>query len=741
MGGRTLKGRSLDWYILWFGAPVLALLLWWLEGTAVERKLEFVTVDWRFAVRADGDMTGPEELVVIGVQEADLTRFGRWPWTRKVHTALLELLAETGPGVVALDFLFTEKQRVDGDGVDPVDEAFGRAAEAVGYILMGASVDTNPAEGVVDGAGTGAKRVVSGYTEPVKVGGEPGAGVVSGEAVLLPVPELAEASYLGFVNMLPSADGVWRRLPLVVRVGDDWYPSLVTQTLMLYWGLSVEQVRVELGEELVFERDESAGGEVRVPIGNDGMMLLNWRGWWQPDDDGDVNSAWYSYSDLIPPLEMVEANPGGWFLGSPDTEGKIVLVGQTAEGLTDIGASPLDRRITPGIMTHATAIENIVSGSFLREVRSPWFFLVWAVLAGVGLRLTLGSGAIMMWVLVATVCLGYVGFAFWVFSAGSLLVPLLWPLVGTTVLYTVSGALRWHGELAAKRAVREVFAKIVPPQVMEELIAYPESIDLIGRRRAVATLFSDIRSFTTISEGIGEEALVEQLNEYFEAMVGRIDRTGGTLSKYIGDAIMAVWGDVTEGTPAEQARGATRAALGMQEVLAEMNPRWEKEGKPAFYTGIGINFGEVMVGYIGSKRHREFTVIGDAVNTAARLEGLTKGYGAGIAVGESVRDLLDERFVVRTLGLVVVKGKTVPVRVFEVLAEDDAVEAAWAGRYEEAFERYLARDFAGAVEGFEGCLEERPGDLCCETYASACRAFEKRSPGEEWDGVVVMTSK
>ncbi|NJK92852.1 MAG: DUF309 domain-containing protein [Blastochloris sp.] len=237
---------------------------------------------------------------------------------------------------------------------------------------------------------------------------------------------------------------------------------------------------------------------------------------------------------------------------------------------------------------------------------------------------------------------------------------------------------------------------------MNQLLKGEENIKLGGVRKPVTILFSDIRGFTSISEALGEEELVVQLNQYFEQMVECVNRYQGTLHKYIGDAVMAVWGDVVSSSPRDDARNAVRCSLAMREQLALLNQRWKSEGRPPFQIGIGLNHGNVLVGNIGATQRREFTVIGDAVNLASRLEGVTKQFHTDFVVGETVQQFLKGEFLVRSVGVLVVKGKTQPVRAYEVLEAFDNPkrlwEEHWVSLYEEAFNARLTRDFDKASD-------------------------------------------
>jgi adenylate cyclase len=295
--------------------------------------------------------------------------------------------------------------------------------------------------------------------------------------------------------------------------------------------------------------------------------------------------------------------------------------------------------------------------------------------------------------------------------------------------------------------VRGVFARMLSPEVMNHLLSDPSALDLGGTKREVTILFSDIRDYTKISENIEETELVRQLNVYFGEMVDCVLRNRGTLHKFIGDAVMAVWGDIASSSQGIQAdaRAAVAAALDMRERLVALNVLRTADGLLPLRIGIGLNHGEVLAGQIGAAQRSEFTVIGDAVNAASRLEGMTKEFHTDLAIGESVAELLDDSFLVRRLGRIQLKGKKKPMMVFEVLGRRSKRDTAWSDEdlalYHEAFERFLARDFIPAAELFERCAANHPNDSCVKRYLAAAREFHVTPPTEDWDGRVVMETK
>jgi adenylate cyclase len=301
-------------------------------------------------------------------------------------------------------------------------------------------------------------------------------------------------------------------------------------------------------------------------------------------------------------------------------------------------------------------------------------------------------------------------------------------------------------ERQAKEEMRRTFSAYVAPGIIDSIYDDPDKLQLGGAKKDVSILFTDIRSFTTMTENMDSEILVAQLNEYFEQMVDAIMSHQGTLHKFIGDAIMAVWGDIKYAGPTLDAGQALSAALAMRHRLSQLNRQWTGESRPEFRMGMGINYGQVVVGNIGAPQRMEFTVIGDAVNLAARLESLNKQFGTEILVGESIYDLAHERFNFRFAGKVQVKGKGTGVSIYEVLCEkgsenESPYDLKWVQLYEEAFTRFNERRYDVATRLFEACLNDYPDDTLSSMWLDYSRYFIETPPPEDWDGTIEMTSK
>jgi adenylate cyclase len=703
-------------------APLAGLLLLPLAlGIGLFDHLENMSVDWRFKLRAPHDPAADPRLILVAIDQASLDDYKGWPWDRSRHADLCRLLALSNPAVIAFDILFTEDR-------DPaMDADLGVGMSKPRAVISGAMLnyekDSHPEQ-------------AWGKTHPLTHVDGAISQLLGADSAFFPIQPVRDSSLFAFVNVeSTTSDGIRRKVPMVVRVGNDVFPTLTLQSLCQYWNLTPDQVHVRLGHAVELQTSE---GPKSIPIDEHGLLLLNYR--------NKDSFKTLSYSKLCAALAAHYLKGDAMPDRYPSLEGKILIVGQTQVGLTDLAPSPLEAT-SPLVMVHLNALNSILRGDYLTVVApDAWsVILVWLGLSWVTL-FYLRKKEPLYSVFVPAIIIG----AYWLLAAGAFAawnfqLPLIWTSVFFGLVHSGAAVQRWLEEMRSKQEIKSVFASYIAPSVLNQLLAHPENIKLGGVRKPVTILFSDIRGFTTLSEEMGEEELVRQLNEYFEKMVDCVNQYRGTHHKYIGDAVMAVWGDVLPETPEHDAANAVRSALAMRRELVLLNRFWAADGRQQLKIGIGLNHGTVLVGNIGATQRREFTVIGDAVNLASRLEGVTKEYKTDLAIGETVHALVRNEFLTRTIGLIQVKGKTKPVRVYDVLDDLKHPERAWSpdwvARYEEAFELYLAKKFAEARPLFETCLSERKNDYCSARYAEACLEFLQEPPPEDWDGTEVMKTK
>jgi len=426
---------------------------------------------------------------------------------------------------------------------------------------------------------------------------------------------------------------------------------------------------------------------------------------------------------------------------------KVVLVGAASAIAHDVHPTPIGDA-TSGPIIHFHAMAAALDGEFLSET-SPW----------VNLMLLLGAGLV-AWVvvtfvrqsLIALLLLiglgtGYVAAVVWLYNAHNLFLLTLPVLAAFNLSGLFSLGYDFTLERLEKLRTRRTLERYVSKNLVKEILDNPDSFysSLRGIRLPATILFSDIVGFTALTESADPEKLVTQLNEYLSRMTAAVFENNGTLDKFIGDAVMAVWGNVSSRGVAEDAKSCARTALAMRRELKALNKKWEAQGTAPFHIGIGINHGDVLVGNIGSQEKADPTVIGDAVNLSSRLEALTRIYAVDILVGAKAGELIRDEFDLRSVALVQVKGKTQPVEIFTLIgAKKDRADQEFLSKletYEAGFRKFRERDFTQAKILFSQFLEFYPDDALAKMYLERALEYEEEPPDAAWNAVEVFKKK
>jgi len=648
-------------------AGVVAVLFFFRLGFF--QALELKLLDEHFRLRGPQAPSVPVRIVAI--DDASLEKIGRWPWPRATLARLLSTVSKAGPRGIGLDVILAEPEQTPDQRV--ADHLL-RRYQALGLERTGERARRFERElrelrerGEPDrrlAAAIRAAPVVmaafftlgGGSAGPDPSTPLPKFGVIRlrgrGQASLLlpaaakvtePLPVLAGAAgKLGHVNILPDADGTVRRETLVVAYRDRFYPSLALQTARAVLGVPDDQLVLDFTGAVQV-------GPVSVPTDVEGRMLLNFAG---PEKSFPHYSAADVLSGTIPAETFKDA---------------IVLIGATATGIFDLRVTPFST-VFPGVEIHANTVENILARRFLR--RPAWVEIVVVALI-VALPIALGRLLVRLrplsgGVLAAGVLVGLFALAHGLFVFAGVWFPAFYPMLavaGTYVPITVHRALT---EERQRLFIKRAFQQYVPEAVVSRILADPSMLRFGGERKELTVLFSDVRAFTTYAERHDAERVVEILREYLTRMVEAVFRHEGTLDKFVGDAVMAIFG-----APVPQPDHAVRACrtgLAMMEELRGLERKWRQEGKEPFRMGVGINTGEVIVGNLGSDQRFDYTVIGDPVNLAARLEGLNKDFpeASGIIISEFTYELAKDHVEARPLGDVKVKGRVKPVAIYEL---------------------------------------------------------------------------
>jgi adenylate cyclase len=666
--------------LIGLGSAALILLL--SLGGALE-KAELAAYDWRIRAAARPE-TISKDIVLVDINETsirDLAPFvGRWPWPRVVFGWLVSYLNRGPARVIAIDFTFAEADgtlgaRIGGNEwlAEKSDLSFAEALKGSRASVLLADARYVGTEGTLGNA----PPDWSAKARPFRLG----PAIESPGMVLPPFPALLDAATLIGHNYLPlDPDGTARRMPPFVREGDRYVPSLGIGAALLAGGFRPEEVVLE-GEAIVFRDRRMPLVATRVndldnPQRQHDQLtaLINYQAPFL--NDGQRSFTSYEVRHLLASEEQLQN--GQTPLVDPAVfKDKIVFVGLASSGLVDVFSTPfgVDRGNMPGIQLHATMADNLLANRFLGPAsRRARIGTVVAAGLLVGLMAALLSFA----PAAAGTVLAAVGWTWFslVSFKGGVWLNMAQPLLTMGLALFAGTAYQYFVEGREKRVVKKLFGRYVSRDVYHQLLDDPDLAELGGRRREMTVLFSDIRGFTAMTEKGNAEALVAQLNEYFSTMVEVVFRHHGTVDKFVGDMVMALFSAPVE--DADHAEHAVSAAIEMVSELGKLNRKWLAEGKVQLDIGIGINSGDMIAGNIGSERIMSYTVIGDNVNLGSRLESLNKEFQSRIIISDATRKRLQRERTLRPLGDYTVKGKTQAVSIFEVVVPSPLAEASHA---------------------------------------------------------------
>ncbi len=594
--------------------------------------LELKTLDLQFALR--GPIKPGPETVIATIDEKSINRLGRFPWPRSTWGRVVDRLTEEGAKVIVFDVFFTEPESVESD------DLFQRAIMRSGRVVLPMVFDFQ--EGGYKESGFTDKKIdflIPSAYMTLKNTEHPFSAPKA--TMVLPTLERfsAFAKTLAHINMNPDMDGSLRWEMLAVEYQGDYYAPIGLQAARIFRDVPLERTVLDFSGSVRM-------GDTVIRTDEFGRMLINYRG---PNGTFPM----YSISDIID-----RSLPAGTF------KDRIVLIGATAIGIYDLRVTPYSTNMA-GIEKHASVVDNILRGDFLHRAPELDIPLIIAFTLALGIflpRLGAKYGAALFLLLF----LGYAGFTYYLFAAKGTWFGWVYPASALFFGYTSQTAYRFFTEERRARDIRKMFSSYVSKRIVDELIRDPNKAKLGGDRKEITVLFSDIRGFTSFSEKHQPEEVVSLLNEYLGAMTSIVFEHDGTLDKFVGDAIMALWG-APVGQP-DHAERACRCAVTMIRKLEELQKKWTAEGKYAIDIGIGINTGDMVVGNMGAEgKKMDYTVIGDNVNLGARLEGLTRKYNNHIIISEFTYAKVKDIVKVNELGSVTVKGKEQPVVIYDLV--------------------------------------------------------------------------
>ena len=713
------------------GLALLALMLGlYLVGNRLLDVIELKTYDMRQVMRPA--LTNEPAVAIVAIDEKSLATLGRWPWSRSTLARLVEQLDALGARVIAFDVFFSEAEnRAALEQIERLEREQGVTGEASPYarVKRALAADALFAKAIAKSAkvvlpmvflmsedearhqnpSEAARSLLAIQEQAVKLIRDHGDGrldfpMPSIPGLIVNLPELtAAARSIGHINSAPDArDGSVRWAPLVLRYKDLFFPAADVQAVRLYqndptfalhtsaYGIS----GIQLGERFI-ATDEM------------GRALINFRG-------GARSFPTYSAADVL--AGRIDAGL---------LRGKIVLIGATAQGLGDYRTTPVGA-VFPGVEIRANTMQNLIDGDFIQ--RPDWMFLFDVVL-----MMTLGGllvvllprfGVRLSAIVTLLLASAYLLLAIVEFRSQLIWINVVYPALLIALLYVSSTLVHYFTAEREKRQIKAAFQHYVPVAVVDQILHNIDELGLGGEKRELTILFADIRGFTGIAESLSPEALVQLLNEHLTRMTEQVFRHEGLLDKYIGDAILAVYGAPLHHP--DHAKRACRTALDMVRAARAMQIENQNQGLPPFNLGIGINTGPMVVGNMGSKTRFDYTVIGDAVNLGSRIEALNKQYGTQILISEFTYNQVKDEFTqAREIDITTVRGRSEPVRLYELILPELYPNLDWLPEFKRAYELFRA-DLRAQARPIFNKLAETYNDPVSRYYAECCRTPRRR---------------
>jgi adenylate cyclase len=716
--------------------------------------IELRTLDMRFQLRGKRPHSG--NVVIVAIDQKSQDVLGRWPFPRSHFATMVDVLRESGARVIAFDVNFPQPDQNSAlTALQEVRQQYqqsGAPSRAFGARLAELEAEADNDKKFAEALAR-FENVILGYffLPPEEVEAQDKQRVAEFIELLsfqaypqIINPQFASlfeetrlaslspnlpifanyAKNFGYFNVFPDSDGVVRRIPATIKFQGNFYPSLDVAAYLAYTDQPLENVAVIFNPNGLERIDI---GALSIPTDPQGFVQIDYH--------GDAKSGTFrriSMADVVQRKFRPE-----------EFRDKLVLVGPTATGIGDMAVTPFQTEGFPGVEVHANFITNLLEGQFIRRgLRENLVDLV------VLLAFSLATGVLLSVVppvrataiLVISLAAFWV-FAYYLFAAYHVWIAAFLPTATLAVNYAGIVSYRFFFEERERKRVRDTFGQYVAPGIVNQLLERPELLRLGGEEKVLTAMFTDIRDFTGISEKMSPRELVELLNEHLSEMTEIVFQHRGTLDKYIGDSIMAFWG--APYPQPDHPANACRAGLAMLKTLEAMRARAEAAGRPLINIGIGINTGPVLVGNMGSRRRFNFTIMGDNVNLASRLEGLNKTFGTRLIISESTYEAVQNEMMVRELDLIRVKGKQKPVKIYELLGllSDGQALRPKVERFHAALQVYRDGEWEQAIGMFGELLKDYPEDGPTRTFVQRCWDLIENPPEGEWDGVFVMKEK
>jgi adenylate cyclase len=681
---------------------------------------ELKTWDWRVSLLAKpAPTTNKIRLILLDQQSlywGEKDNALSWPWPREVYNPIIQFCQQGGAKALAFDVVYTEPSSY---GVDD-DKAFSSAIKDFGNFVGAVSLSRS--------SGSGEKTWPAYAPAPAfKIQGldewllkMEGSDLIYSSASF-PVQEIASAAgILGDVQSVPDGDNVYRRAALFHVFDGKVIPSLGLAPYLVAHPGTV--IKIESGNLFIDDK--------KIPIDKQGKSILNFR---RLSDTSTSYSAISAAAVIRSELSVQNGEKPS--IDPAYFKDAYVFFGYSASGLYDLRPTPLSG-ILPGVVIYATMLDNILAGDFFSSVSKTSVIiitLVIAILAGLAtssVSRIARSSVVYLFFIIIPIALALLAYR------QNIWFPVVVPETGVVLTLFSALIIYYATEGRQKMFIKNAFKQYLSHAVIEQLIQHPENLKLGGERRMLSIFFSDLEGFTTISEGLEPEALTALLNEYLTAMTDIIQEEGGTIDKYEGDAIIALWNAPV--LQPDHAQRCVRSALRCQTKLAEMRPLLKERLGKDLKMRIGMNSGPAVVGNMGSHAHFDYTMIGDAVNLASRLEGINKQFGTYTIISQSTMEQMDDLYPVRELARVAVVGRKEPVVVYEPMMKDEFERRKKDfAVFAQGLDLFYKGDFSAAVKIFEGIETTDPA---AGHYIRKCGDMIENPPSE-WNGVWVITSK
>lgn len=702
-----------QWYFILTLSLLITVLVILLKQIPFFHDMEFRALDYRFRTYPLRERV--DDVVIVAIDQSSLQEFvangHSWPWPREFYGAVLNYFSSAGAKGVIFDILFYEPDHLSSVN----DEIFAESMYEYNKTILAALMVPDAMD---------IPRQLSQFS--LDIDEEISDSSPRAEGISAPIELFLEnAASVATVNVMPDSDGVIRRTPLFFRIGEYVIPQLSMGALFLPGsGYSTGL--------LTKEKNKWFFDDIRVPIDKKGNYLINWYG----SEGPDGVFQYYPFRSVVQSYIQQLRGEAETVLPPELFKDKYVIIGATAPGLYDLKTTPVSQ-VHPGLEIWGTILSNFINKDFIRTTPNLLLFIYLALISlllmFIFVHNPLKIGNILLVLLFITI----------------IILPLmLWAnyrihlnIVSPVVLFVLSFMsvtfISYISEGKSKKEIKKAFSRYLHPQIIEQLMNNPDLVDLEGKEFEATMIFSDIYNFTNFSEKTDPKTLITLLNKYFETLTGTILDNDGMLDKFMGDGLMAVFGAPLQSQ--KHPFNACKAALTHKKTwLQYANGRDIDDFSVMFHvnTRIGINTGPVVAGNMGSVRRVDYTVIGDAVNLAARLESINKFYKTDIIISEHTHDFVKDSFICRELDSMKVKGKDDPTKIFELIDFKDSAEKSytWIDDYVEALNLYRTGDWDKAISLFRKLAESDVKDKVAKIMLDRCTELKEINP-KDWDGI------